>query len=138
MWPGFARHIAEHARMAQRASTESARGPMRSTCRATSCRFSSARSPEDTMRLRSGGVHIPKGDGSQTRPIGIPTFEDKLLQRAVVMVLESIWHKWLSRRSDRPLPWEGDVPDSEGSTLFRHLVSCTRTSRSESATRGAG
>ena len=22
-------------------------------------------------------VHIPKGDGSQTRPIGIPTFEDK-------------------------------------------------------------
>jgi len=28
-------------------------------------------------------VHIPKGDGSQTRPIGIPTFEDKVLQRAV-------------------------------------------------------
>jgi RNA-directed DNA polymerase len=26
-------------------------------------------------------VHIPKGDGSQTRPIGIPTFEDKVLQR---------------------------------------------------------
>jgi retron-type reverse transcriptase len=24
-------------------------------------------------------VHIPKGDGSQTRPIGIPTFEDKVL-----------------------------------------------------------
>jgi hypothetical protein len=23
-------------------------------------------------------VHIPKGDGSQTRPIGIPTFEDKV------------------------------------------------------------
>jgi len=28
-------------------------------------------------------VHIPKGDGTQTRPIGIPTFEDKVLQRAV-------------------------------------------------------
>lgn len=28
-------------------------------------------------------VHIPKGDGSQTRPIGIPSFEDKILQRAV-------------------------------------------------------
>ena len=28
-------------------------------------------------------VHIPKGDGSKTRPIGIPTFEDKILQRAV-------------------------------------------------------
>jgi group II intron reverse transcriptase/maturase len=38
-------------------------------------------------------VHIPKGDGSQTRPIGIPTFEDKLLQRAVVMVLEPIYER---------------------------------------------
>ena len=27
-------------------------------------------------------VHIPKGDGSERRPIGIPTFEDKVLQRA--------------------------------------------------------
>jgi RNA-directed DNA polymerase len=36
-------------------------------------------------------VHIPKaGDGSQTRPIGIPTFEDKVLQRAVAMVLEAV------------------------------------------------
>lgn len=38
-------------------------------------------------------VHIPKGDGSQSRPIGIPTFEDKILQRAVVMVLEPIYEK---------------------------------------------
>lgn len=36
-------------------------------------------------------VHIPKGDGKQTRPIGIPTFEDKVLQRAVAMVLEAIY-----------------------------------------------
>jgi len=36
-------------------------------------------------------VHIPKGSGSQTRPIGIPTFEDKVLQRAVVMLLEPIF-----------------------------------------------
>jgi group II intron reverse transcriptase/maturase len=36
-------------------------------------------------------VHIPKGDGKSTRPIGIPTFEDKVLQRAVVMVLEPIY-----------------------------------------------
>lgn len=38
-------------------------------------------------------VHIPKGDGSQTRPIGIPTFEDKVLQRAVQMVLEPIYEQ---------------------------------------------
>lgn len=38
-------------------------------------------------------VHIPKGDGSQTRPIGIPTFEDKVLQRAVVMLLEPIYEQ---------------------------------------------
>lgn len=35
-------------------------------------------------------VHIPKGTGTQTRPLGIPTFEDKVLQRAVVMALEPI------------------------------------------------
>jgi group II intron reverse transcriptase/maturase len=38
-------------------------------------------------------VHIPKGDGSSTRPIGIPTFEDKVLQRAVTMVLEAIYEQ---------------------------------------------
>jgi RNA-directed DNA polymerase len=38
-------------------------------------------------------VHIPKGAGSETRPIGIPTFEDKVLQRAVVMVLETIYEQ---------------------------------------------
>jgi group II intron reverse transcriptase/maturase len=38
-------------------------------------------------------VHIPKGDGSQTRPIGIPTFEDKVLQRGVAMVLEAIYEE---------------------------------------------
>ncbi len=32
-------------------------------------------------------VHIPKGTGTETRPLGIPTFEDKVLQRSVVMVL---------------------------------------------------
>ncbi len=38
-------------------------------------------------------VYIPKGDGSRTRPIGIPTLEDKVLQRAVTMVLEAIYER---------------------------------------------
>ena len=39
-------------------------------------------------------VHIPKGErGSETRPIGIPTFEDKLLQRAVLMALEPVYEQ---------------------------------------------
>ena len=38
-------------------------------------------------------VHIPKGKGRETRPIGIPTFEDKILQRAVVMALEPIYEQ---------------------------------------------
>jgi len=38
-------------------------------------------------------VYIPKGTGKETRPIGIPTFEDKVLQRAVVMVLEAVYEQ---------------------------------------------
>jgi len=38
-------------------------------------------------------AHIPKGDGTSTRPIGVPTFEDKVLQRAVAMVLEPIYEQ---------------------------------------------
>jgi RNA-directed DNA polymerase len=38
-------------------------------------------------------VHISKGTGKETRPIGIPTLEDKILQRAVVMALEPIFEQ---------------------------------------------
>lgn len=38
-------------------------------------------------------VYIPKGDGTKTRPIGIPAFEDKVLQRAVAMVLEAVYEQ---------------------------------------------
>jgi group II intron reverse transcriptase/maturase len=38
-------------------------------------------------------VHITKGEAGKTRPIGIPTFEDKILQRAVVMVLDAIYEQ---------------------------------------------
>jgi group II intron reverse transcriptase/maturase len=38
--------------------------------------------------------YIPKaGSATETRPLGIPTFEDKVLQRAVVMVLEAIYEQ---------------------------------------------
>ena len=39
-------------------------------------------------------THIPKGPGStETRPLGIPTFEDKVLQRSIVMLLEPIYEQ---------------------------------------------
>lgn len=38
-------------------------------------------------------VYIPKGTGDETRPLGIPTLEDKVLQRAVVMILEAIYEQ---------------------------------------------
>jgi RNA-directed DNA polymerase len=39
-------------------------------------------------------VYIPKGgDNTKLRPIGIPSFEDKVLQRAVAMVLEAVYEQ---------------------------------------------
>lgn len=51
-------------------------------------------------RAKSGTYHappvrrtyIPKGDG-RLRALGIPTFEDKVLQRAVVMLLEPVYER---------------------------------------------
>jgi len=38
-------------------------------------------------------AHIPKGAAGETRSIGIPTLEDKVLQRAIVMLLEPIYEQ---------------------------------------------
>ena len=38
-------------------------------------------------------VYIPKGSGKGQRPLGIPTFADKVMQRAVTMVLEAVYEQ---------------------------------------------
>jgi RNA-directed DNA polymerase len=52
-------------------------------------------------RFQSGTYHappvrrayIPKDGGTTARPIGVPTFEDKVLQRAVAMVVEAVYEQ---------------------------------------------
>ena len=53
-------------------------------------RFKSGRYKAPPVRR----AYIPKGgDPSKKRPIGMPTFEDKILQRAVAMVLEAVYEQ---------------------------------------------
>ena len=52
-------------------------------------RFKSGRYRAPAVRR----VHLEKPGTSKTRPIGIPTLEDKTLQRAVLMVLEPVYEQ---------------------------------------------
>ena len=53
------------------------------------------------QRVKSGSyfappvkrVYIPKGDGKETRGIGMPAIEDKVVQRAIAMLLEPIFEQ---------------------------------------------
>ena len=52
-------------------------------------RFKSGRYRAPAVRR----VHLEKPGTSKTRPIGIPTLEDKILQRAVLMVMEPVYEQ---------------------------------------------
>jgi hypothetical protein len=75
-------------------------------------------------------VHIPRGNG-QTRPLGIPSLEDKVVQQAVRMVIEPIYEAESDSRTgfDAPVAapcarctGRGDRQEGQLATRCRHPV----------------
>ena len=92
-------------------------------------------------------VWLPKGDGSKLRPIGIPTFEDKVVPRAVARVLEAVYEQDFHEHSYGFRPgrsahqalktvWE-ELSVTQGGlglgTRHRSLLRCARRSPALSA-----
>jgi len=65
-------------------------------------------------------VHIPKGKGG-TRPIGVPTLEDKVLQRAVTQVMEAVYEQDFLDCSHGFRP--GRSPHTALESLWKHAMS---------------
>ena len=81
------------ARAALRASTAKRRGSTRRISAKIWRTSFIVRSRVPIGPRPSSGSTFRRGSGSETRPIGIPTFEDKILQRAVLMLLEPIYEQ---------------------------------------------
>ena len=89
--PGYTRLMSRPARTGPSAWMDRPRTNTRLICGATS-RAPRPRKSGTYVAPPVRRVHIPKaGSPSETRPLGIPTFEDKILQRAVLMVLEPVY-----------------------------------------------
>src|SRR5438067_10238164 len=78
--------------MVQAALTGKASSSLRARWNSGSRTSANGLKPAPTELHRCGGSKYPKGPGKTgTRPLGIPTVADRLLQKAVARILEAIF-----------------------------------------------